>query len=235
MVKPCARHDPKMEKGRGGEAGGDTSGHQSSPAEDLIMLETWRQHATGLAPHYPILYALILGMGAQSVFEFGVGGSTAVMLAALSQTGGRLYSCSPDAQRNVVDLRGNASWVCHATMSDQALKDLPEDVTFDLVLHDGSHSTDVVVADLLTITPRIRDGGLLLVHDVLHSYVGPAMRAALAQFQWNADRVWGDILLPFGFGLAVFQFRGHQVPVSMGPDKPSSPHHTTPFADLEDR
>jgi predicted O-methyltransferase YrrM len=197
---------------------------------DRAMLERWRAHRTGLAPYYPLLYSLVIGMGAQRVFEFGVGESSEVLVSALKQTGGKLMSCSPDGPPDEDGLT-NPYWRNYKCLSSNMLARLPlqPDEIFDLVLHDGAHSADVVRADLLGIIPRIREGGLILVHDVLHSYVGAAMRSGVA-IAVDAGGIVQAVRLPFAFGLEVLQVfntgNGRNGPVSIGPDKPSSPHHT---------
>lgn len=209
-----------------------TREHVALHPGDLTMLRLWRQHRTGLAPYYPFLYSLVLGMKAQSVFEFGVGDSTEVLLAALRTTGGRLYSCSPDSSLADEDA---AQWIYYRTTSDDALRRLPEDTTFDFVLHDGSHSAGVVADDLVGIVGRVRAGGLILIHDTLHSYVGPAMREGIARAMARLPRRrLMEITIPFAFGLTILQVDRYKVrqPVSIGAEKQTSPHHTVPLAEV---
>jgi predicted O-methyltransferase YrrM len=221
------------------------------PSPDLAMLERWRAHRTGLAPYYPLLYSLVIGMGAQRVFEFGMGESSAVLLSALEQTHGHLVSCSPDSSiskllgegvsvSEMIKAGKNNAWTIWPMLSQEALTKLGPFDIFDLVLHDGSHSAAVVTADLLGIMLRMKDGGLILVHDVLHSYVGEAMRRGVSDaLTWregarielvsNAmlNLVFKDVTLPGAFGLQIIQVTGTgHGPVSIGPDKPSSPHRT---------
>lgn len=225
---------------------------------DLDLLERWRAHRTGLAPYYPLLYSLVIGMGAQRVFEFGMGESSAVLREALEQTGGTLVSCSPEP----LDDRGGSApsttrgnWTLWHQDSATTLRLLaPGDPIgpnnlFDLVLHDGSHSADVVAADLLAIILRMKEGGLILVHDVLHSYVGEQMRRGVlnaltwrdgAQIEIVPHRMLGlvfkEVTLPFAFGLHMIQVTGTgNAPVSLGPDKPTSPHRTLRITEIEDR
>ena len=197
---------------------------------DMTMLRLWRQHRTGLAPFYPFLYSMVIGMGAQTVFEFGVGDSTEVLLAALRETGGRLYSCSPDSSLSVRD-EEPAQWIYYRTTSDVALPQIPEEESFDLCLHDGSHSANVVADDLVAITQRMRGGGLIMVHDSLHSYVGTQVRSGIDQAMHRMPRrKLMEITLPFAFGLTLLQVDRYgadrHAPLSVGADKPTSPHHT---------
>lgn len=201
---------------------------------DSAVLERWRAHRTGLAPHYLTLYSLVIGMGAQRVFEFGTGESSQVLIEALKQTGGRLITCSPDAPVIPRDGREHGYpglWATWPMLSSEVFKELgPMDV-FDLVLHDGSHSADVLAADLEGILPRVRHGGLVLIHDALHAYVGTQVRAGIRR---GRDGAHGDmpatdsITLPFAYGLTILQMRGNVLlgSVSQGADKPTSPHRT---------
>jgi hypothetical protein len=62
---------------------------------------------SSLNKHYWTLFSLAYGLQAQSVFEFGAGGSSAVLLAALELTGGRLTSCDTEPLESLV------SWIPH--------------------------------------------------------------------------------------------------------------------------
>lgn len=208
---------------------------------DADMLERWRAHRTGLAPYYPFLYSLVIGMGAQRVFEFGTGESTEVLRAALEQTGGHLVVCSPVEGETGTTTVKDGRMTRYQMLSSEVWKynHLGPDDLFDLVLHDGSHSADVVAADLAGILPRVRHGGLVLIHDTLHSYVGEQVREGVFL---GRDGRHGEmpetarLTLPFAFGLTLVQVEGnaHLGPVSIGPDKPSSPHHTRRWGEEDD-
>ena len=200
---------------------------------DQVMLERWRAHRTGLAPYYPLLYSMVIGMGAQRVFEFGMGESTLVLWSAIRQTGGHLVACSPDEKTRPYPILPEhiVSITALSMTSEEALKRLGPDDIFDLVLHDGSHSAEVVAADLVGIIPRMRNGGLILIHDVLHSYVGKEMQSGVAQALVKMLRRAHSVRLPFAFGLQVIQvFNVGNGPVSIGLEKASSPHHTERMA-----
>jgi predicted O-methyltransferase YrrM len=206
----------------------DSSVISQTDLADGMVLERWRAHRTGLAPYYPLLYSLVIGMGAQRVFEFGHGESSLVLQAALVQTGGHLVSCGPATGNQLLLLENlPANWTHHLTLSEEALKRLGPDDLFDLVLHDGSHSADVVAADLKGILPRMRSGGLVLVHDLLHSYVGKEMGKGVMRALDSVPVGVQRVTLPFAFGLQILQtFNTSNGPVSRGPEKASSPHHT---------
>lgn len=207
---------------------------------DIDMLSSWRAHRTGLAPYYPLLYSLAIGMGAQRVFEFGHGESTAILHSAMQQTGGVLVqTVPPESCCSLIcdhgpltpgPIQQSPHWRQYACLSSQALPQLgPEDI-FDLVLHDGSHSAEVVAADLKGILPRVRQGGLVLIHDTLHSYVGEQMRRGITIGKKDYDMFGLDqVTLPFAFGLTILQVvvgNRRNGPVSMGPEKPTSQHRT---------
>jgi len=56
------------------------------------MLDRHHSDDAGFCRHYMLLYSIVLGMEAKSVFEFGSGYSSKTILKALSKTGGHLYS-----------------------------------------------------------------------------------------------------------------------------------------------
>src|SRR6516165_8996426 len=109
---------------------------------------------SSLNKHYWTLFSVAYGLQAQSVFEFGAGASSAVLLAALELTGGRLISCDTEPLDSlcarIPHLREAAQytrWTFRNVPSSQALRDLgPE--AFELVLHDGSHEAEQVEEDI---------------------------------------------------------------------------------------
>ncbi len=165
------------------------------------------QRGLGMGIYYPLLYSLILGLDAKSVFEFGVGLSTKVILTALQDTRGRLLSCDV---RGMVALYGihrveipdelRSRWVLLEGYSEEALKELTDE-KFDFILHDGAHKKREVEADLETILPRLRPDGILVIHDVTH----PAydLKEGI-----RIPRDHKDILLPHNCGVRVIQVRG---------------------------
>lgn len=186
-------------------------------------------HRTGLAPYYPFLYACALGLKAQRVLEFGAGESSHVLANAMQVTGGTLVSVAPEFPSGY-EHRLSQRWHHELALSCAAYSKLPGWGPYDLVLHDGSHSADVVSADLVAALPSVRPGGLVLVHDVGHSYVGPAMRRGVVDMLWKKEGIGIDMLvLPFAFGLLVIQVTGATAgglaPVDpTGLDKPTSAH-----------
>lgn len=172
----------------------------------------------GLALHYPLLHAAIVGLNARRTFEFGAGGSTRVILDALSElpeieTTGRVHRSISTETMNELLARYNVPlgrWYHACGRSDVsgcerddlfAIMD-----AYDLILHDGSHSAEVVAADIAWAWPRLKGNGLLLVHDTLHSYCGKEMRKGVRIGLVDAGaKPIEAITLPYGFGLTVLR------------------------------
>lgn len=195
------------------------------PRDRAYIWDAADAFGTGLAPYYPIIYAAVCGLEARAVFEFGIGESTHVILDALSVTGGMLYSCATTPQ--VQAGAEGAPWHYYQGQSEDALAHIPPEVWFDLVLHDGSHAADVVAADLATIARRICRGGLLLVHDALHSYSGAEVRAGIERGLAGVPHV--RITLPWAFGLTIVRIAVPDAPpLSLMRQKVGSPNVTIP-------
>ena len=194
-----------------------------NPATLDFIYQADREGVHGLAPHYLTLYSIALGMEAKNVCEFGTGLSTRVLLDALKETGGHLLTCSTDNYETVcgkanIHLTEHVDrWTHWSGLSYAFVRALSDASRFDLVLHDGSHSEKTVFDDLVHIIPRVRRGGLVLVHDTLHSYSGlgmlRAVNQALAVFRLAVFRsdsqtnVAESVTLPFGFGLTMLQIK----------------------------
>lgn len=195
--------------------------------EDASCQRLFEMHhagETGFSPHYLTLYSLVLGLRAQSVFEFGAGLSTSVILAALGRTGGVLTSCDVRGKASLANVRlprEPAAWLFLMGDSARYAADIGRGV-YDFVLHDGSHEAAVVRRDLLGIIPRIRRNGLLLVHDTEHPDnpygLREAVNAALVGVAHEA------VTLPYGYGLTVvriLQDFGHgEVPLAWRKGQP---------------
>lgn len=187
----------------------------------------------GFAAHYLFLYSAVRGLSAQRVLEFGAGMSTRVILDALAHTGGLLVSLSTDSREEVAR---RAGFVDPGLSRWEHLRGVSTPETsiaegqsgpFDLVLHDGAHDFATVRADLAAVVPRVKYGGLVLVHDTAHSHCGAAMRAALDQMSLrDAD----SVVLPYGYGLTIIgagRWSTGTAAVRVDAfDKPSSPHRT---------
>ena len=196
------------------------------------ILSAMEAHTIGLAPHYLTIYAAVLGLEAKAVFEFGTGLSTEVILDALEHTGGELFSVSTQTREDVsrrysVGLPTDR-WTHLCGRTPSVLADIMGTASpLDFVLHDGSHAADVVAADLLWVIPRMRQYGLLMLHDTQHSYVGAEVREGLRRGLVGV--VHTKTTLPYGFGLTIVRIEGarnSRVAITKG--KVGSPHATEP-------
>jgi len=67
-----------------------------------FILEHVQNRKTGMSPHYPTLYSVVVGLETKTAFEFGTGFSTKTILEALDITGGKLYSISTNETANLI-------------------------------------------------------------------------------------------------------------------------------------
>lgn len=178
-----------------------------------LMQEILEQHhggTSGFSRHYLTLYALALGLEAKRVFEFGAGFSTKTLLAALEKTGGRLTTCDVRALAQTgngpeMAEQYKGCWTYLQGDSREKVREVSKEV-FDLVLHDGSHEWRVVWRDLVTIIPRIKQNGILLVHDTEHV---PTYRLKLAVFLALLFVPHEKVTLPYGYGLTMVRILGN--------------------------
>ena len=192
------------------------------------IFEAMEKRELGLASHYLFLYSAVIGVGAKQVFEFGTGLSTRVILEGLKQTGGSLNSCSTEDRKSIVERHSVPDveeWRHHQGLSEEMVSTL-ELPPLDLVLHDGAHNAPVVEADLRAVFPKLKQYGLLLLHDTQHSYTGSAMRVAVKKVVQDFDV--SLVTLPYGFGLTIFRVETseHAAVQTCSVDKKTSPHRT---------
>lgn len=166
-----------------------------------------RHHANnaGFCRHYLTLYSIVLGMETKSAFEFGSGFSTKVILSALEKTGGKLITCdkrSIDETSifyNKDDLKKYNNWKYLQKDSLSAAVDFKNEI-FDFVLHDGSHTLTIVKKDMENIIPRMKTGGIFLLHDTAHPTDNYDLYKAVESLTWCKH---SSITLPYGYGLTI--------------------------------
>jgi len=130
-------------------------------------LDTWA--------HLPFLRDVAKG----NILEIGVhcGVSTTALLAGLEEHGGHLWSVDIHPSCRYV-WYGHPQWTFFCPWSGDAVTpDLPLDVVFI----DGDHSYDYVLADLSIWTPKVRSGGVVLLHDA-DSASFPGVRKAIDEY-----------------------------------------------------
>ena len=170
------------------------------------LFEQNHSNIGGFCRHYMFLYSLILGMEAKTIFEFGSGFSSKAILMALKKTGGKLISCDNRKLEETGsfykkdDLMKSLSdrWEYLQCDSLKIDKHLDKEV-FEVVLHDGSHDYKHVLKDLEYIVPKIKLGGILLLHDTNH----PTQDFNLLQSIKDLPYELSCVTLPYGYGLTI--------------------------------
>jgi len=168
-----------------------------------------RHHANdgGFCRHYMTLYSIILGMEAKKVLEFGSGFSSKIILNALCKTNGELYTLDMRSfeetshQYNFNEEEKEAylpRWKYFQGKSHRTRRKVSE-MLFDVVLHDGSHKCDYVKLELDFVIPRVRNGGVILVHDTNHPTLNYNLDKAVEPFKSDHD----VCTLPYGYGLTL--------------------------------
>lgn len=184
----------------------------------------------GMGPHYATLYSVVRGCEARRVLEFGTGVSSQVIVAALRESSGVLYSVSPNPSADLPTTVNDAHWRHTVARSEAIYPYIAGWGPFDVVLHDGSHDAETVEADLAAALPHVRRFGVVLVHDTQHSYSGPGVCYGMLRAIRQAPgvRVSGTTL-PYAFGLTVLRVEEtEQPPIELRRSKAGSLHLTVP-------
>jgi len=156
----------------------------------------------GFDKHYFTLFGIVNGLEAKSCFEFGMGWSTVTILEAMAMNGGgKLITCD---YRSDTPFTGDMLEKCYGGMwTHMQLRS--EDVnvsgmTFDFVLHDGSHEASQIEQDLKKIIPRMKKNSIICVHDT-NNTMYPDLPAVVTNF----ERDYELITLPYGGGLTIIK------------------------------
>lgn len=144
-----------------------------------------------IADHMPRLFAEA-SIGDAIIIELGVrsGNSTAAFLAGVEQAGGHVYSVDIVTPRTPPAWLSSGLWTLHVgddlTFADQ----LPDGV--DVVFIDTSHTFDQTLAELNLYAPKVRPGGVVVLHDseLAHPEASPATDPPYPVAE--AIRTWAD-------------------------------------------
>lgn len=167
---------------------------------DLRSLEN-----SDIALHLPYLYEVAAGC---NVIELGVrsGNSTAAFLAAQEAAGGHLWSVDVEAPQVPPSWHDSALWDFLLASDLEVADELPDDV--DVVFIDTTHAYEQTVAELRLYAPKLKPGGLFLLHDteLEHPDAEPSgmpfpVRRAVDEFA--ADAGWKCEYHPGCNGLGV--------------------------------
>lgn len=137
-------------------------------------------------PERVAIYSLVFGLQPQRSLEIGSfrGGSTAIIHAALSDTGkGHLWCVDPDPKIDP-ELWAHLSDRCRMFQgfSPHVLKAVAADAggAFDFAFIDGNHAYEDLREDIRGVLPLMSDGAHLLFHDALHDSVRRAIADAVS-------------------------------------------------------
>lgn len=123
-----------------------------------------------------LLFEIALESESKNILEIGTGQcqSTRTMLSALKENkGGKLYSIDigdrseripEDLKPYFVQIVGNSH--------DIEIFNQVKDIEFDLMLIDGDHSYKGVKRDFETYVPLVKEGGIILMHDICNKNEG---------------------------------------------------------------
>lgn len=181
------------------------------------MLERHHANDAGFCRHYMLLYSIVLGMESKNVFEFGSGYSSKTILKALSQTGGHLYSCDmrplnlTGHKYNINDMKTDLENWTYILGKSQDVKEKFPNILFDVVLHDGSHDWKYVKKDLELIVPKIKNGGILLVHDTAHPTENYRLDKSIERLKFNNE----VLTLPYGYGLTMIRIKNNNESINI--------------------
>lgn len=173
------------------------------------MLEIINRHHAdnaGFCRHYMALYSFVLGMETKKAFEFGSGFSTKTILTALEHTNGFLITCDrrPLSETAIYydksDLEKYKNCWKYLQKDSLEIEDDIKHMAFDFVLHDGSHTWTTVKKDMENIIPKIKNGGMFLLHDTSHPTDNYNLMKAVESLTWCKHQV---ATLPYGYGLTI--------------------------------
>lgn len=114
-----------------------------------------------------------------NVLEIGVhcGISTTALLAGVEENGGHLWSVDVHPSCRYV-WYGHPQWTFVCPWAG----DIPSpDLPLDLVFIDGDHSFEGCMADLITWVPKVKKGGMILLHDA-DTASFPGVQLAIREF-----------------------------------------------------
>lgn len=166
--------------------------------------EAFRRHPSDIQHHVPMLRDLVVETSARQVIELGVrsGVSTVALLAGLEQTDGRLWSCDIAGHTAPPECEASGRWTFHHgdDRLEQTLAAAPG--SCDLLFIDTSHEYAHTQQELWTWGMRVRQGGVVVMHDAdLDGVSVPAVR-------WALERGATLTVHPHDHGLVVIRLPG---------------------------
>ena len=132
-----------------------------------------------MSKHVLTIYSMVIGLNAKNILDIGYGYSTRAILSALRYTGGKLTTIDFDYSRWQDKIHHNIpNWKFIIGPSAQVLS-MSCFGPYDFIMHDGAHDYENVKNDLEILIPRLKQFGILCVHDTQFDTLGEQMRAAV--------------------------------------------------------
>lgn len=136
--------------------------------EFVNMEYNWRcNNPSDIQEHLPRLYGYATKYRNPVILELGVrsANSTSAFLAALLEVGGELWSVDMQPPQYPQEWRGVENWhiVIGDDVSPQVAHSVPEEL--DVLFIDTSHAYDHTLTELREYVPRVKPGGIVLMHD----------------------------------------------------------------------
>lgn len=150
-----------------------------------------------LGCHFWVLHALVIALRAKQVIELGVrrGVSTVALLSALDVTDGRLWSCDREKPPVPPFVHEHSRWDFCLGEDLEVASSAPD--VCDLLFIDTSHELAHTKAELELYASRVKEGGIIALHDTVLTGVSRPARA------WAKAHGTTFVNLPGSNGLGV--------------------------------
>ncbi len=156
------------------------------------------------AKHLLTLYSLAVGVNAKVIADIGIGSTTRALLKAVEETKGRVYSCDFDRRRysRLFEIYPKTKrWRLSLIKSLEFIEALPDGI--DFVCHDGAHDAETVKADLEALIPKVKQFGIIVVHDTQHVDFRDDLTAVVRDLSERFPLT--TVTLPYSCGLTIIR------------------------------
>lgn len=155
-----------------------------------------RIESSYLAEYLPVLFGNAARYPGAVIVEIGtdIGDSTIALLAAAELTGGHMWSIDINPGIKFLETYaehddGLWTFVCGDSSAQTVARQVPGEI--DVLYIDGDHRYSQVVAELNLYLPRVKGGGVCLLHDTsFNPWANPSLFAV--------DRALDDVLPGMG-------------------------------------
>jgi predicted O-methyltransferase YrrM len=169
------------------------------------LYESYVANPSDINEHLTFIHDLVIELNAQQVVELGVrsGVSTAAFLAALEETGGRLWSCDIAHHNAPVIIADHPQWEFHIGDDLQLAAESP---LCDVLFIDTSHAYKQTVDELNAYAGKAR---VVLLHDTTLEQPGgvgeqppfPVRQACLDWLEAHPGWDWHEFTHNNGLGV----------------------------------